>query len=107
VIHYEIVVLDPEQFTSTVQMLMCCSNAGLQWQTRNRSTVRETNGGLTQLLALEQADGHTGALLSKDIDQTVKSLYAFFSDCVRSLEWCAVESVCRKPVGRCVCGVFF
>ena len=27
-IHYEIVVLDPEQFTSMVQMLMCCSNVG-------------------------------------------------------------------------------
>jgi hypothetical protein len=64
VIHYEIVVLDPEKFTSMAQMLMCCSNAGLQWQTRNRSTAREKNGGLTQLLALEQSGGRTGALLS-------------------------------------------
>jgi hypothetical protein len=33
VVHYEIVVLDPEQeqFTSMVQMLMCCSDVGLQW----------------------------------------------------------------------------
>jgi hypothetical protein len=31
VIHYEIVVLDQEQFTSMAQMLMCCSNVGLQW----------------------------------------------------------------------------
>jgi hypothetical protein len=50
----------------------------LQWQPRNRSTVREKNGGLTQLLALEQRGGRTGALLSKNIDQTVKSLHAFF-----------------------------
>jgi hypothetical protein len=63
---------------------MCCSNVGLQWQTRNRSTVREKNGGLTQLLALEQTGGRTGALLSKNIDRTVKSLHAFFSDYVRS-----------------------
>jgi hypothetical protein len=82
VIRYEIVALDPEQFTSILQVLMCCSNAGFQWQTRNRSTVREKNGGLTQLLALEQSGGCTGALLSKNIDRTAKSvyLYAFFSD---------------------------
>jgi hypothetical protein len=91
VIHYEIVVLDPEQFTSMVQMLMCCSNVGLQWQTRNRSTVREKNGGLTQLLALEQSGGRTGALLSKNIDRTAKSLYAFFSEYGRSLEWYTVQ----------------
>jgi hypothetical protein len=36
----------------------------LQWQTRNRSTAREKNGGLTQLLALDQPGGRTGALLS-------------------------------------------
>jgi hypothetical protein len=77
------VVLDPEQFTSMVQMLMCCSNAWLLWQTRNRSTVREKNGGLTQLLALEQSGGRTGALLSKNIDRAVKSLHAIFSDSVR------------------------
>jgi hypothetical protein len=91
VIHYEIVVLDPEQFTSMVQMLMCCSNIGLQWQIRNRSTVREKNGGLTQLLALEQSGGRTGALLSKNIDRTAKSLYALFSDYGRSLEWYTVQ----------------
>jgi hypothetical protein len=60
VIHYEIVVLNPEQFSSMAQMLVCCSNVGLQWQTRNRSTVCETNGGLTQPLALEQTGGRTG-----------------------------------------------
>jgi hypothetical protein len=85
VIHYEIVVLDQEQFTSMVQMLMCCSNVGLQWQTRNRSTAREKNGGLTQLLALEQPGGRTGALHSNNIDRTAKSLHAFFSDYRRSL----------------------
>jgi hypothetical protein len=53
----------------------------------NTQTVREKNGGLTQLLALEQSGGRTGALLSKNIDRTVKSLYAFFSDYGRSLEW--------------------
>jgi hypothetical protein len=42
---------------------------------------------LTQLLALEQSGGRTGALLSKNIDRAVKSLHAFFSDYGRSLEW--------------------
>jgi hypothetical protein len=37
--------------------------------------VREKNGGLTQLLALEQTGGRTGALLSKNIDRTVNSLH--------------------------------
>jgi hypothetical protein len=72
----EVVALNPQQFTSTVQMLMCCSNVGLHWQTRNRSTVLEQNGGLIPLLALEQSGGRTGALLSKNIDRTAKSLYA-------------------------------
>jgi hypothetical protein len=54
--------------------------------TRNRSTARENNGGLTQLLALEQSGGRTGALLSKNIDRAVKSLRAFFSNSVRYLE---------------------
>jgi hypothetical protein len=58
---------------------------------RNRSTVREKNGGLTQLLALEQSGGRTGALLSKNIDRTAKSLCAFFSDYGRSLEWYTVQ----------------
>jgi hypothetical protein len=31
VIGYEIAVLDPEQFTGMVQMLMCSWNVGLQW----------------------------------------------------------------------------
>jgi hypothetical protein len=36
--------------------------------------------------------GRTGALLSKNIDRTVKrSLHAFFSDYVRSLGWCTVQ----------------
>jgi hypothetical protein len=35
--------------------------------------------------------GRTGALLSKSIDRTIKSLHAFFSDYVRSLEWCSVQ----------------
>ena len=47
--------------------------------------------GLTQLLALEQTGGRTGALLSKNIDRTVKRLHAFFSDYVRSLEWCIAQ----------------
>jgi hypothetical protein len=46
---------------------------------------------LTQLLALEQSGGRTGALLSKNIDRTLKSLHAFFSDHGRSLEWCTVQ----------------
>jgi hypothetical protein len=71
--------------------LMCCSNVGFQWQTRNRSTVREKNGGLTQPLALEQSGGRTGALLSKNVDRTAKSLLAFFSDHGRSLEWYTVQ----------------
>jgi hypothetical protein len=41
VIDYEIVVLDPEQFTSTAQMLVCCWDVGMQWQARYRSTVHE------------------------------------------------------------------
>jgi hypothetical protein len=57
---------------------MCCWNYGLH---RSRK-----NGGLTQLLALEQSGGRTGALLSKNIDRAVKSLHVFFSDYVRSLE---------------------
>jgi hypothetical protein len=57
-------------------------------QSQHRS---RKNGGLTQLLALEQTGGRTGALLSKNIDRTVKSLHAFFSDYVRFLEWCAVQ----------------
>jgi hypothetical protein len=44
-------------------------------QSQHRS---EKNGGLTQLFALEQSGGRTGALLSKNIDRTVKSLHAFF-----------------------------
>jgi hypothetical protein len=48
VIDYEIIVLDPEQFTSMVQIGMCCWNVGLQWQARNRSTqhafAKETVG---------------------------------------------------------------
>jgi hypothetical protein len=40
--------------------------------------LREKNGGLTQLLALEQSAGRTGDLLSKNIDRTVKGLRAFF-----------------------------
>jgi hypothetical protein len=55
VIDYEIIVLDPEKNTSMVQIIMCCWNVGLQWYARNRSTVREQNSGLTQLLALEQS----------------------------------------------------
>jgi hypothetical protein len=57
-------------------------------QSQHRS---RKNGGLTQLLALEQTGGRTDALLSKNIDRAVKILHAFFSDCVRSLEWCAVQ----------------
>ena len=45
----------------------------------------------TQLLALEQSGGRTGALLSNNIDRTVKSLHAFFSDYGRSLEWYTVQ----------------
>jgi hypothetical protein len=59
---------------------------GMDLSRAYRSTVRETNGGLTQLLALEQTGGRTGALLSNNLDRTVKSLHAFFSDYVRSLE---------------------
>jgi hypothetical protein len=33
---------------------------------------------MTQLPALEQPGGRTGALLSKNIDRAVKSLYAIF-----------------------------
>jgi hypothetical protein len=53
VIDYKIVVLGPEQFTSMVQILMCCWNVGLQW----RAPFAKKNGGLTQLLALEQFGG--------------------------------------------------
>jgi hypothetical protein len=59
--------------------------------TQSQSTVREKNGGLTQLLALGQSGGRTGALLSNNIDRAVKSLYAFFSDYGRSLEWHTVQ----------------
>jgi hypothetical protein len=78
VIHYEIVVLNLEQFTSMVQMLMCCWNVGLplvNTQSQHRS----------QLLALQQSGDRTSALLSKNIDRAVKSLHASFSDSVRSL----------------------
>jgi hypothetical protein len=51
-----------------------------------------------KLLALEQAGGRTGALPSKNIDQTVKRLYAFFSDCVRSLGCCNVQRQVLFPV---------
>jgi hypothetical protein len=61
---------------------------------------------LTQLLALEQTGGRTGALLSKNIDQAVKSLHAFFSDCVRSLEWCAVQRQVPSINCRCTCDRF-
>jgi hypothetical protein len=56
---------------------MCCADVGLQWQTGNRSTAREKKDGLRQPLALEleQSCGRTGALLSKLIDRTAKSLY--------------------------------
>jgi hypothetical protein len=42
---------------------MRCWNVGLQWQSRNRSTVREKNGGLAKRLALALSGGRTGALL--------------------------------------------
>jgi hypothetical protein len=44
-------------------------------QSQHRS---RKNGGWTQLFALEQSGGRTGALLSKNIDRTVKSLHAVF-----------------------------
>jgi hypothetical protein len=53
----------------------------MQSQHRSRK-----NGELTQLRALEQSVGRTGALLSKNIDRAVKSLHALFSDYVGSLE---------------------
>jgi hypothetical protein len=39
--NYEMVVLDSEQFTSMAQVLMCCWDAGLQWQTRSRIAARQ------------------------------------------------------------------
>jgi hypothetical protein len=44
-------------------------------QSQHRS---RKNGGSTQLLALGQSGGRTGALLSKNIDRAVKILPAFF-----------------------------
>ena len=54
-------------------------------------TDRHGHRLVKQLLALGQTGGRTGALLSKNVDRTVKSLHAFFSDYVRSLEWCTVQ----------------
>jgi hypothetical protein len=95
VIDYEIVVLDQEQFTSTAQMLMCCWNAGLQWQARNRSTVHTKNGRLTQPLALEQPGFRTGALLKKNIDQAVKKCMRSFPTAHPST--CLTALVARGP----------
>jgi hypothetical protein len=81
VIHYEIVVLDPEQFTSNNQhgtdanVLFERRVAMVNTQSHHRS---RKNGGLTQLLALEQSGGHTGALLSKNIGRAVKVCTPFF-----------------------------
>jgi hypothetical protein len=79
---YEIVLLDPEQFTSIVQMLLCCSNVRTSGCSGNHTiaaTVRESNGGLRQLLALEQPGGRNGdALLSKNIDRDGKSFARIF-----------------------------
>jgi hypothetical protein len=58
VIDYGIIVLDPEQFASMVQMLdvnVLLERRAAMVSTQSQHTVREKNGGLTQLLALEQS----------------------------------------------------
>jgi hypothetical protein len=62
--------------------MVYCTATGSQYQVYMK---------LCLLLALEQTGGRTGALLSKNIDRAVKSLHTFFSDCVRSLEWCTAQ----------------
>jgi hypothetical protein len=52
-------------------------------QSQHRPTVREKNGGLTQLRA---PGGRTGALLSNNIDRAVESLHALFSDYTGGLQ---------------------
>jgi hypothetical protein len=98
-------VLDPEQFTSMAQVLMCCSNVGLQWQTRNRITVREKNVGLRNFLALEQTGGRTGTgalrLEKRKISsgrRTAKSLRAFFSDCVSPTRKCIAALSAKSDI---------
>ena len=76
------------QHGADVNVLLERQAAVVSTQSQHRS---RKNGGLTQLLALEQSGGRTGALLSKNIDRTVKSLHAFFSDYGRSLEWYTVQ----------------
>jgi hypothetical protein len=75
---YEMVVLDPERFTSMAQVLVCCWDVGLQSMASTQSQrCSRKNGGLTQLLALEQpVRGRTRALFSKNTDRTAKKLYA-------------------------------
>jgi hypothetical protein len=56
VIDYEIIVLDPEliyQHSADDNVLL--ERRPAKWKSRNRSTIREKSGGLTQLLALEQS----------------------------------------------------
>jgi hypothetical protein len=89
VIHYEIVVRRAGSRTiyqhgADVNALFERRVAMANTQSQHRP---RKNGGLTQPLALEQSGGRTGALLSNNIDRTAKSLYAFFSDYGRSLEW--------------------
>jgi hypothetical protein len=75
VIDYEIVVMDPEQFTNKVQILMCCWDVGLQWQARNRSTAYESKWRIDTTPCAWEIGGRTGAgaLLSRSIGRTAIS----------------------------------
>jgi hypothetical protein len=72
----------------------------LQWQTRNRSAVHEKMVGLYNflLLALEQSGDRTGALLSKNINRAIKSVYSFFP--LIALDLCSERMVYCAATGQ-------